>query len=73
MNVLLNINNLTIKLTNSHKYSNYTLFTRRETNYSPHSKFKKISNINKSIKRPFSTYTQKISTRNFKKKSNNLF
>ena len=71
MNVLLNINNLTIKLTNSHKYSNYTLFTRRETNYSPHSKFKKMSNINKSIKRPFSTYTQKISTRNFKKKSNN--
>ena len=66
MNNLASPNNFLNKASNSNKYSNYTLFSRRETEYSS-----KIQQKNSSTQRPFSSSVRKISTRNYKNSSNN--
>ena len=66
MNNLTSSNIFLNKASNSNKYSNYTLFSRRETEYSS-----KIQQKNSSIQRPFSTSVRKISTRNYKNSSDN--
>ena len=68
----LNLNNFLIKASKSHKYSNYTLFSRRETEYSSRIKQKNTSNINSSKQRPYSTSIKKISMKNYKNSNNQL-
>ena len=55
MNRLLSPSPFLLKANKSHKYSNDTLFSRRETDYSTLIKPKNVSNINYSIQRPFSS------------------
>ena len=71
MTTLAAINTFISKACNSRKYSNYTLFNRRETEYSSHIKQKNISNNISSIKRPYSTSFKKISFSAITKKKNN--
>ena len=67
MNTVNSSNRFLNRACNSNKYSNYTLFTRRETENSSQIKQKNISNINSSIQRPFSSSIKNISMRNLSK------
>ena len=69
MNTVNSSNRFLNRACNSNKYSNYTLFTRRETENSSQIKQKNISNINSSIQRPFSSTIKNISMRNLSKNS----
>ena len=71
MATLTSMNNFLHKAKRSHKYSNFTLFSRRETEYSSRVKHKNSSNISSTIQRPYSTSNKKITFRNFKKPLNN--
>ena len=71
MATLANLNLFINKGRCSNKFSNYTLFTRRETEYSSIIKQKNISNRNSSVQRPYSTSLKNISIRNLSKKSSN--
>ena len=68
-----NLNNFSNNASKFHKYSNYTLFSRRETEYSSRIKKKSATNINSSFQRPYSTSIKKISLMNLKKSNNELF
>ena len=61
MNIFGNLNNLYLQLSKSNKYSNDTLFSRRETEYSSKTRFNKpISRISSAFTRPYSS-TIKVS------------
>ena len=71
MNTLTCQNYHNIKTSDPNKYSNYTLFNRREEDYSSRIKPKNKSITNFSYHRPYSTSIKKISMRDLKKFSNN--
>ena len=73
MTTLTRLNNFLNKTKTSFKYSNYSLFSRRETEYSSQTKQKTLANINFSIQRPYSSSIKKISIKKFSKKHNNKF